>query len=291
MAQVTAEMGQTATVEARVTRTAQAQGTATSAAAGTATADAAAQETATQAAASTGTAQARASATGAAQRTATAMAAAAMATRDAQVAEANQSATATAMYEEMVLAPIETATAGARQTREAEVAAMEANMRLVFGPRDGNMVHDASNWPKFYYCGILATNVMAEVTFTNPYAASQGAWDYGLVFRYGPGGYLGLSFFSDKVWAFYERVGDETDVIVDGELKNLNVGAGESNHIKLFVNGEEGLLYVNDTFVSRLDLSPRTVSGDVIAVSGAWIGDEIAGEVTAYEDFTVFVLQ
>ncbi len=49
--------------------------------------------------------------------------------------------------------------------------------------------------------------------------------------------------------------------------------------------GERGLLFVNGDFISILDLSDVTAAGDVAVITGAFVGDQVAGAVTRYEDF------
>ena len=51
--------------------------------------------------------------------------------------------------------------------------------------------------------------------------------------------------------------------------------------------GERGYFFVNGEFIAALDLSTVTGAGDVSVITGAYTGNERAGAVTRYEDFTV----
>ena len=50
--------------------------------------------------------------------------------------------------------------------------------------------------------------------------------------------------------------------------------------------GERGWFFVNGDFIAALDLSSATHSGDVSVITGAFAGNEVAGAVTRFEDFS-----
>ena len=52
------------------------------------------------------------------------------------------------------------------------------------------------------------------------------------------------------------------------------------------VIGERGWFFVNDVFVAEVGLRDMTHAGDVAVITGAYIGDVVAGAVTRYENFT-----
>ena len=54
--------------------------------------------------------------------------------------------------------------------------------------------------------------------------------------------------------------------------------------------GGTGLLYVNGTLVTELDLSNAPSGGDVWAGTGIYEGNETDGYVTEYEEFSVWSL-
>ena len=50
-------------------------------------------------------------------------------------------------------------------------------------------------------------------------------------------------------------------------------------------------MFINDTFVAKLDLSDLLEPGDVSVFTGYILGDEVEGETTHFEDFAVWALQ
>lgn len=58
----------------------------------------------------------------------------------------------------------------------------------------------------------------------------------------------------------------------------------------VIVIGDSGVFYVNDRFVASLDLSGLTEAGDVTVATDIATAHEIEGEVTRFEDFTVWWL-
>ena len=94
-----------------------------------------------------------------------------------------------------------------------------------------------------------------EATFFNPYAITSHQWDYGFIIRAGEehlrvfvGGKVNRRWYVDLY-----RDG-ERHLIGKGDVTNLNVQAGESNHLRLIADGGEGTLFLNGEEVGSLDL-------------------------------------
>ncbi|MFQ5419147.1 MAG: hypothetical protein ACE5EY_02170 [Anaerolineae bacterium] len=51
-----------------------------------------------------------------------------------------------------------------------------------------------------------------------------------------------------------------------------------------------GYFLLNDAFVAEFDLSSRLSSGDVSVMTAFFVEDEVFGETTPYEDFTIWGL-
>ncbi len=230
------------------------------------------------------TAQANAAATAQANATATAQAnAAATAQVNARAtAQANAAATAQANAR---------ATA---QTRAAFVATTEASQKRIFGPSDGTLKHNPSNTSiEFYKPSVKVSDMAIEAKFYNPFAASTAAWDYGFLFR-DEGGIqqFMLVVRSNSNWLLYNRTGDASVApIASGSIASLDVSGGGSNVIKLICKGNAGQLYVNDSWMADLDLSARSNAGTVSVATGLMSGDEVSGEETRYEGFTVWSIK
>ena len=159
-----------------------------------------------------------------------------------------------------------------------------------FGPISGQLEHDPSDgFIKTEYAGVSMADMVVEATFFNPYPASSGSWDYGFILRqdryYEDDSFIQVVITSRRGWAVlvgsntpYERVGG-------GTVSSLDTSPGGSNHLRVVTIGERGWLFVNGNFISELNLGEVTKSGDVAVITGAYSGDEVAGETTQFRDF------
>jgi len=156
-----------------------------------------------------------------------------------------------------------------------------------FGPISGELWHDPSDgFIKTEYAGVSMSDMIVSATFVNPYSAATNSWDYGFIIRDGiSGSNIHLVVTSRGRWELLS--GDEPPrKRVDGEiLRSFDTGAGGRNRLWVAVFGERGLFFVNGEFISVLDLSDVTGTGDVAVITGAFEGDELAGAVTRFEDF------
>jgi hypothetical protein len=252
----------TATPIPDTTATAQAGATSTARVASVATAFAAA------------TAQAQAS--GRAQATSTAQVAAVAATNTASAnatAQARASATATA------------------EAARAAADTQAARSVIIHGPVAGQIDHDPEqSGAEGRLANVNVSEMILEAKFFNPYQALQGGWDYGFVFRYVPNSHqYVLVVHSDRFYYlyYYNPVTQLNERINMGWISNLDLSAGGSNTLTLFVSEGRGLLFVNGAYIAALDLGAHTASGNVAIITGYLRGDEIAGRSTYYEDFAI----
>ena len=157
-----------------------------------------------------------------------------------------------------------------------------------WGPISGELRHDPSDgFIKTEYAYVSIADMVVEATFANPYSASTAPWDYGFILRSnGDGPFLQFVVSSNQRWeaiagadAPYDRLGSGT--LING----LKTGAGQQNHLMVVAIGERGWFFVNGDFIAEVDLSDVTHYGDVAVITGAYIGDEVAGSVTRYESF------
>ncbi len=158
-----------------------------------------------------------------------------------------------------------------------------------FGPISGELRHDPSDGSiEIEYANVSIANMMVEATFVNPYSAASNKWDYGFIFRRedtGPAIHVVVT--SDRRWylAWRETPAADNQQVGGGTLKTFDTSAGGRNHLRVVAIKEHGWLFVNDEFVSGLDLSDVTEEGDVAVITGAFAGDEVAGAVTRFENF------
>ena len=168
-----------------------------------------------------------------------------------------------------------------------------------FGPMDGELWHDpADGFIETEYADMYTANMIVAANFANPYSAgNERHWDYGFMFRDGG---LGASSKNLQVvvssrgrWILSWREGrdSQSETIAEGTLKSFDTRAGGGNRLWVMALGELGLLFVNEDFISTLDLSNIDGPGDVAVITGAFAGNEVAGAVTRYEGFVVVPFQ
>jgi serine/threonine protein kinase len=169
---------------------------------------------------------------------------------------------------------------------------LNPSRKLVFGPISGHLTHQVDNLIEDTSASVSLEDFVASIVFINPYAASENAWDYGFTFRHETTNQqYRLVVRSSKAWVLLNNVGkpDGTE-IAHGSIPDLDVNKGVSNHILLICKGDRGWFYLNDKLIAELPLSARTNAGDILAGIGYYNGDEVSGEQTEYQDFTVWSL-
>lgn len=160
-----------------------------------------------------------------------------------------------------------------------------------FGPRDGQLEHIDDNLVKSRNAGVSLASLMTEATFVNPYTAATGGWDIGFAFRQTDvNDQFWLVVDSAGEWSLINRVAGEDNYLDEGTVANLNVNEGGRNHLALIAWGNQGYFFLNGNYAALLDLSGRMDSGDVQVVTAFFVGNEVPGNVTGYEGFTVLGL-
>ena len=163
-----------------------------------------------------------------------------------------------------------------------------------FGPISGELWHDPPDgFVETEDADVFLTDAIIAATFVNPYSPATHSWDYGFMFRDELGGPVVFIVVSSYgAWELYwkEDNNQESHDISSGRLKTFETQKGGSNRLWVAAVGERGYLFVNGEFIAALDLSAVTVAGDVSVATGVYTGNERAGAVTRYEDFTVTAL-
>ncbi len=179
-----------------------------------------------------------------------------------------------------------------QQALQSYLANLEAGAGLVFGPKSGRIPHKEENaYIQTISASVGMRSFITEVTFSVPYPSSEAPWDFGIIFREGgPNIEYRLVFNSDKSWVFSLHSGSSTGKpILTGTIDGLNTAEGDSNKIRLYAEGDRGWLFVNDQFISELDLS-KQYSGAIMIGIGFHKGTQITGKLTDYKDFSVWSL-
>ena len=162
-----------------------------------------------------------------------------------------------------------------------------------YGPRDGSIKHDPEDGFIDTYRTYLSslTDGIIEATFFNPYATDLGNWSSGFTFRAGYSNEFHLTaVHSSGSWYHTLRTGDiETQQDLAQQYSDhIATGPDESNHIRIVALGDEGWLFINDSYIDKLDLSGLNQAGSISAIGGYFTNDGIAGYSTRFQDFTIW---
>lgn len=104
-------------------------------------------------------------------------------------------------------------------------------------------------------------NFKLEITFFHPINTTN--WEYGISFRNNNGEYK-LTIKSDTTWTLYSF--NESVLVDSGIISNLNILPYGYNTIALYVNSNNGFLFVNDILVENRKLMPlkKLIQGSII---------------------------
>ena len=141
-----------------------------------------------------------------------------------------------------------------------------------------------------YSAGVSASAFSAVATFENPYARSVGGWDYGFLFRHPVSNIFHIVVVTDDSrWFHYLREGSvNNERLVDsGRTAVLRRNEGESNELRVVAVDDRGWFFVNGRLVATLDLSGGPADGDVMAFSGYFNDNRVAGHSTRFRGFAV----
>lgn len=166
---------------------------------------------------------------------------------------------------------------------------------LIYGPTSGTLTHDTTDDSiELVSADITTTNFVVEVNFENPYPTSRGAWANGLVFNGTDDNQIRFVVGSDTFWELDLFPPDKAPQksIADGNFSGILTGEGDTNLIRFVRVGNWGWIYINNQFVSEVDMSNIHRLESIWIATGMY-GDpvtEFAGESTGYIDFTIWSL-
>jgi len=186
----------------------------------------------------------------------------------------------------------ETVAAQSQATKQSVLTEIEASGVLVYGPTSGALEHSSSGVISAQDAVVSLANFVVEARLFNPYAVSQGAWDYGFILRHAEKNtHFRFVINSDKTWKLFNNTGDPNGVVlVQGALPALDVSENGSNLVKLILKGETGWFFLNGELVSELDLAVRMNPGDIFIATGIFQGNGKAGASTRFSDFSIWSL-
>jgi hypothetical protein len=175
----------------------------------------------------------------------------------------------------------------------------EIEAQTLLGPFSGRIKHEDNDYIDVHclHDEVLDSNIElenfnAEVVFHNPYDKNIKPWSYGIIFRSTGGNYsYRLSISSKARVGFGLTEGQPTGRILwEAEGVNyIDTSKDGQNVVRLEVAGPSAELYINDHFVTTLDVSEKQVAGRLCVGTGILKNDKIPGETTDYTDYYVEV--
>ena len=166
------------------------------------------------------------------------------------------------------------------------------SLQQMYGPRDGEVDHDpADGFIDEYYTYTSIMDGIFEARFSNPYAAWQGDWSNGFLFRGADTDrYHAVVIEEDGYWNHRLRFDDAEDTVKLATRHSdlISTASGSNNHIRVIALGNGGWLFINEMYAGRLDLSGLNESGEISAIANYFIGDGLASYSTRFEDFTIW---
>ncbi|NPV75435.1 MAG: S8 family serine peptidase [Anaerolineae bacterium] len=162
-------------------------------------------------------------------------------------------------------------------------------VKTIINAADGELLHTVDTAIDGAPGGVDVESFGATVTFTNPYSAAEGQWDYGLLFRHTtPDQFYSVRVESSGAWRFKIKREGVWETLQEGTLSNLRLNAGEQNAFQLIVNGKNGLFYMNGERIAELDTSALSGSGDIWVATNILNTSGINGKSTGYQDFSIW---
>lgn len=187
-----------------------------------------------------------------------------------------------------------TATSAAARTPVADTS-LPLGARLFVGPINGVLVHNPHDGlvERRYFGNSRLRDSVIEARFYVPYAGH--AWSHGFFFRDTERGQYRLVISHSKSYALLHGYPDSAgnwmvETINSGSIKNLTVEPDSSIWVRLIVQGEVAVLFVNGELIAELDVSHYQRAGFVGVGTGFYPDNEKSGAVTRYEKFTVWTL-
>ena len=159
----------------------------------------------------------------------------------------------------------------------------------IHGPVDGVITHELEkpyNFFQVFHGPTIDHDMMAEVTFHNPYPASEESWNYGFLLRNSKlDVYHWLYVDSKGEWGHEFRLGPDHSTLPYGNIRitNLDTTPGGSNKIRIVMVGDRLWAFVNGEFQRTSDLSAIQ---DVAPI--ALVIDDLREGETRFEGFTVW---
>lgn len=216
-------------------------------------------------------------------------------TAEAQFASTAQAQFASTAARETAVSSA-TATAQGRATAQAFEAysnAMAQRGTRVYGPDEGNLDHNVDDHQiVLKLTGRSLKDFLVEARFYNPYDPAERGWDYGFGFRdTGRNQPYRIYVDSSGNWSFAQAKGQSgtpaVSKMASGHVERFDSSPTGSNFLRLIVQDNLALFFINDNYISALDVSAQSIAGEIWIGTGFEDGHEINSKFTHFKDFIV----
>lgn len=158
---------------------------------------------------------------------------------------------------------------------------------LLVGPINGELDHlTDSTRLRGFDTGVSLNDFKIEAEFENPFSPSVKVWNHGFTFRNVNGTFHLVIISGDGSWLHYTRTEKGDQLQGAGSYQAFLPGQAK-NKMSLIVLNDQGYLFVNDSFVSVLDLSAISGEGAITLIQGVFPNDELTGSVTKFKDLKI----
>jgi hypothetical protein len=169
-------------------------------------------------------------------------------------------------------------------------AVSSAQFPQVTTPESGSISHPSPDIIRFACADVDLENFIAETRFFNPFDSAVHPWSYGLIFRYTSGDEYRLTVNHEGRIGFGLDEEGKGTVLAERFPEGINTDPDGSNFIRLTVQSEDAVVFINERYVATFDIGDMQDSGDVCLATGFFPGDNIPGQETVYQDFTIYEL-
>lgn len=190
-----------------------------------------------------------------------------------------------------------TALAQPTATKPAILAAVDAlitNAKIAYAAGEGSTGGRAGGVVRCFNSGVSLRNFVAEAKLFNPADPKVNTWDYGFILReVGRNRQYWLVVNWDGTFRlFYPTLNPDGSRLGEvnytrGSIKNWDASPTGSNQLRVVVNDKLGYFFVNNEFVSTLDVSEKNDQGNVGLCTAAYTPDDFSGLAVRFKDFII----
>ena len=164
-------------------------------------------------------------------------------------------------------------------------------IKLEHGPEEGSIEHDEPDNPAVptHRSQVWVKDGIIEARFFNPFFVPEGEWSSGFFFRNNSEvGTYSAVISGSPAWHHGFWDGDKWERLAAETESGIATNRGNANLLSVIAIGELGHLFINDSYVSELDLSDWIGPGDVRAITAFYAGHSVTGVSTQFERFAVW---